>query len=130
MTVLLHKSRPMLADRLADTGLWVLAAINVLVALAFLLVLATLSPANAGDASACGGENLLVKYEKDDPAAFAKLRAEADAVPNGKGILWKIAKDGKPDSWLLGTMHVTDPRVLAMPEAARTAYAAAGTVIV
>lgn len=130
MTVLLQKSRLALADRLADTGLWLLAAINVLVAVSFLIVLATLSPANAQEPPACGGDNLLAKYEKDDPAAFAKLRAEADAVPNGKGILWKIEKDGKPASWLLGTMHVTDPRVLAMPEAARAAYAEADTIIV
>ena len=130
MIVLLHKSRLALADRLADTGLWLLAAINVLLALSFLIVLATLSPANAQETPACGGENLLAQLEKDDPAAFAKLRAEADAVPNGRAILWKIEKDGRPASWLLGTMHVTDPRVLAMPEAARTAYAAAGTVIV
>ena len=42
-------------------------------------------------------------------------RAEADATPNGKAIFWKVEKEGKPASWLLGTMHVTDPRVLAMP---------------
>ncbi|WP_119258982.1 TraB/GumN family protein [Shinella zoogloeoides] len=130
MTVLLHKTRLALADRAADAGLWLLAAINVLLALSFLLVLATLSPAHAQEPPACGGENLLVQYEKDDPAGYAKLRAEADALPNGKGIFWKIERDGRPASWLLGTMHVTDPRVLAMPEAARTAYAAASTVIV
>ena len=130
MIVLLHKSRLALSDRLANAGLWLLAAINVLLALSFLVVLATLSPAKAQETPACGGDNLLSKYEKDDPAAFAKLRAEADAVPNGKGILWKIEKDGKPASWLLGTMHVTDPRVLAMPAAARSAFAAAATVVI
>ena len=130
MTVLLHKGRLALADRLADAGLWLMAAIHVLTALSFLLVLATLSPARAEDLPVCGGENLLMKLEKDDPAGFAALRAEADAIANGKGILWKIEKEGVPASWLLGTMHVTDPRVLAMPEAARTAYAEAATVIV
>ena len=130
MTVLLQKSRLALADRLADAGLWLLAAIHVLVALSFLVVLATLSPAHAQEPPVCGGADLLAKYEKEDPAGFARLRAEADAVPNGKGIFWKIEKDGQPASWLLGTMHVTDPRVLAMPEAARTAYAEAATVIV
>jgi uncharacterized protein YbaP (TraB family) len=130
MTVLLQKSRLALADRLADAGLWLLAAIHMLVALSFFAVLATLSPAHAQEPPVCGGEDLLAKYEKDDPAGFARLRAEADAVPNGKGIFWKIEKDGQPASWLLGTMHVTDPRVLAMPEAARTAYAGAATVIV
>src|SRR6218665_3781773 len=130
MTVLLHKSRLVFADRLADAGLWLMAAIHVLVALSFLVVLAGLSPARAEELPACGGDNLLTKYEKDDPAGFARLRAEADAVPNGRGIFWKVEKDGRPASWLLGTMHVTDPRVLAMPDAARTAYGEAATVIV
>ena len=130
MTVLLHKSRLPRADRLADVGLWLLAAIHVLVALAFFLVLASLSPAHAQEPPVCGGNNLLAKYEKDDPVAFAKLRAEADAIPNGKAIFWKIEKEGQPASWLLGTMHVTDPRVLAMPAAARSAFAAAATVVI
>ena len=130
MTILPHKSIPMLSDRLAEAGLRLIAAIHVLVTLAFLAFLASLSPARAEEPPACGGENLLVQYAKDDPAAFAKLRAEADAVPNGKGILWRIEKDGRPASFLLGTMHVTDPRVLAMPAAARAAYEEAATVIV
>ena len=96
MTVLLHKSRMVLADRLASAGLWALATIHLLVALSVLVVLATLSPAHAQEPAACGGENLLTKYEKDDPAGFAKLRAEADAIPNGKGIFWKVEKDGQP----------------------------------
>jgi uncharacterized protein YbaP (TraB family) len=130
MIVTVRKSRNAIADRLADAGLWMMAALHVLVALSFLVVLATLSPAHAQEPPVCGGDNLLMKYEKDDPAGFAKLRAEADAIPNGKGIFWKIEKEGQPASWLLGTMHVTDPRVLAMPEAARTAYADASTIVV
>lgn len=130
MTVLLRKQHAAFADRLADAGLWALAAIHVLVALSFLFVLAALSPAHAEGPPACGGIHLLEKLEKDDPAGYAKLRAEADGVPNGKGIFWKIEKDGQPASWLLGTMHVTDPRVLAMPEAARTAFSAATTVVI
>lgn len=130
MTVLLHKSRLAFADRLADAGLWLMAALHALIALSFLVVLAGLSPARAEELPTCTGNNLLTKYEKEDPAGYAKLRAEADATPNGKAIFWKVEKDGKPASWLLGTMHVTDPRVLAMPEAARTAYDKAATVIV
>ena len=130
MIVTRQRRRIALADRLADAGLWTLAALHALVALSFLAVLATLSPAHAQEPPVCGGNNLLTQYEKDDPEGFAKLRAEADAVPNGKGIFWRIEKDGKPASWLLGTMHVTDPRVLAMPEAARNAYAGATTIVV
>ena len=42
MTVLLHKSRMAIADKLADSGLWLLAAVHVLFALSFLVVLAGL----------------------------------------------------------------------------------------
>ena len=130
MTVLLQKRRMAPADRLADAGLWLLAALHLVAALAFLVVLAAVSPAHAQAPPVCGGEDLLAKFQKDDPAGYAKLRAEADAVPNGKGIFWKIEKAGRPASWLLGTMHVTDPRVLAMPDAARTALADAATIVV
>ncbi|MFC3072205.1 TraB/GumN family protein [Shinella pollutisoli] len=118
-----------LVDRLADATLWLTAALHLLAALSLLAVLATLSPARA-EPPACSGRNILERLERDDPAAFATLRAEADAVPNGKGIFWRIEKPGTAPSWLLGTMHVTDPRVLAMPEPARAAFAAAETVIV
>jgi len=122
-------SRPAFADRLADAALWLTATLHLLAALAFLVALATLSPARA-ELPACGGENILERLEQADPAAFAKLRAEADAMTNGKGIFWKIERQGLAPSWLLGTMHVTDPRVLAMPEPARAAFAQAETVIV
>ena len=72
MTVLLHKSRLALADRLADAGLWLMAALHALIALSFLVVLAGLSPARAQDLPTCTGNNLLTKYEKDDPAGYAK----------------------------------------------------------
>lgn len=34
------------------------------------------------------------------------------AIPYGKGLFWKIEKDNREPSYLLGTMHVADPRVL------------------
>lgn len=117
------------ADRLADATLWLMAALHLLAALSLLAVLASLSPARA-EPPACGGEDILAKLERDDPAAHTKLRAEADAVENGKGIFWKIEKPGVAPSWLLGTMHVADPRVLAMPQPARAAFAGADTVVV
>jgi uncharacterized protein YbaP (TraB family) len=130
MIVTVRQTRIALSDRLADAGLWMLAALHVLIAVSVLALLATLSPAKAEEPPACSGSNLLAQFEKEDATGFARLRAEADAVPNGKGIFWKIEKTGSAPSWLLGTMHVTDPRVLAMPEAARTAYAGASTVVV
>ena len=35
---------------------------------------------------------------------------------NGKGLLWKIERDGVEPSWVFGTMHVSDERVTALPK--------------
>lgn len=40
----------------------------------------------------------------------------ADEVPYGKGLFWKLEKDDRKPSYLLGTMHVSDKRVLKMKE--------------
>nr|WP_306834534.1 TraB/GumN family protein [Neorhizobium huautlense] len=100
-----------------------MAALHVIVFLSFMVVLASLSPAHAQDAAApvCTGKNVLDELKAQDPARYAKVLAEAEKTPNGKGIFWKIEKDGVAPSYLLGTMHVTDPRVLAMPEGAADA---------
>lgn len=130
MNRIIRQGSATVLDRIADAALWLVAGVHLLAALALLSVLLSLSPARAQDAPVCGGDNLLAKLAQHDPEAFVALRAEADAVPNGKGIFWKIEKDGAPASWLLGTMHVTDPRVIAMPEPARAAFAGAGTVLI
>ncbi|MBD8555503.1 TraB/GumN family protein [Rhizobium sp. CFBP 8762] len=94
----------------------------------FLFVLGAV-PGQA-QADTCRGTNLLTQLQKNDPAAFAALQKEGASTPNGRGIFWKIEKDGVPTSYLLGTMHVTDPRVLEMPAPARAAFDAATTVVV
>lgn len=117
-------------DRLADSALWLVAMLHVLAAALFFSVLLSLSPASAAQEPTCGGENLLPRIQTSDPAAYGRLVAEAKATPNGQGIFWKIEKAGIAPSYLLGTMHVTDPRVLAMPDGARAAYENAETVVV
>ena len=115
--------------RLADGTLWLLAATHLVVAVSFLLVLLSVMPASA-QGSSCGGRDLLTELRQDKSERYKELVAEAAAVPNGKGLLWKIEKDGIGPSYLLGTMHVTDPRVVVMPPAARKAAAAASTVVI
>lgn len=76
----------------------------------------------------CAGTDLHAKLQRDDPAGFAAVEAEAAKAKNGKAIFWKIEKDGIAPSWLLGTAHVTDPRVTTMSPAAETAFTGAATV--
>jgi uncharacterized protein len=74
----------------------------------------------AAPASSCGGKNILDELQASDAQAYKAVRESADAVENGKGVLWKIEHKGSPDhpvSYLFGTIHVTDDRVIAMSPA-------------
>lgn len=86
--------------------------------------------ARATETMACDGKSLLDALSAEEPGKLAAARAEAEAVANGKGRLWRVEKPGAPPSWLFGTMHVTDPRVTQMPEAAQAAFDQAGTVVI
>lgn len=123
--------RPRWTHLLREQSLqWIVGALPFLLLTVLLLTLFSISPAKASQEVACKGVNLLDAMERDQPEVLAKVRAEADATPNGKGIFWKIEKDGVKPSWLLGTMHVTDPRVLVMPSGAREAAATADVVVI
>ncbi len=89
--------------------------------------------ARADDApAACAvhGINLIDGLEAKDPASWQEIQREADAVPNRKGLLWKIDKDGVEPSYLFGTIHLSDPRVLTLRKAADEAYRSASTVVI
>ncbi|MDX8495701.1 TraB/GumN family protein [Mesorhizobium sp. VK22B] len=118
-----------IADRAALVSLKLLAALNALFFLSFLVVLLLAGWAHA-EAPTCAGIDLLESLAKSDPAAFKKVETEAAAVPNGKGLLWKLEKPGEKPSFLFGTMHVTDARVTTLPAAAQKAYDGADTVVI
>lgn len=61
---------------------------------------------------------------------YAHIAAEAARVPNGVGRLYRLHRDGVPDSWLFGTMHMADPRVLDMPDAAEAALEGSSRVVI
>jgi len=109
--------------------LWLIAAFHMLLAASLLAVLFSITPAAAADDS-CSGKDLMAELKQSDPVRYAEVVKEADAVPNGKGIFWKIEKPGLKPSWLLGSMHVTDPRVLNLPAYAQTAHDNADTIVI
>ncbi len=76
------------------------------------------------------GVDLLKDLPRTDPAAWEHIHAAAEAIPNGHTVFWKIEKDGVAPSWLLGTIHFSDPRVLHLPDKADAAYHAAKTVVI
>ncbi|KAB2700678.1 polysaccharide biosynthesis protein GumN [Ochrobactrum sp. Kaboul] len=83
-------------------------------------------------APACSirGANLVDGVEKNDPALWKELRAEAESIPNHQGRIWKIEKDGVAPSYLFGTIHLSDPRVLELPKVVQDAYQSANTVVI
>ncbi|MEP3247308.1 MAG: TraB/GumN family protein [Sneathiella sp.] len=50
-------------------------------------------------------------------SAIAKSAApeNCQSIPYDNGRLWKVMKDGRPPSYVFGTMHSNDPRILFMP---------------
>jgi uncharacterized protein YbaP (TraB family)/TPR repeat protein len=46
----------------------------------------------------------------------------------GQGLLWRVARDGAPASHVFGTIHSSDPRVLALPVEVIEALAGATSV--
>ena len=76
------------------------------------------------------GVNLLDGLDKKDPKLWNELRADTESIPNHKGIIWKIEKDGLAPSYLFGTIHLGDPRVMKLPDAAAKAYASADTIVI
>jgi len=101
------------------------AALPLLLAMSFMAAL----PARAEEV-ACSGRDMIAAMAQDDPARLASLRQAAGAEPNGRGLLWRISKEGVAPSWLFGTMHMADPRVTTLPAAAQSAFDGADTLVI
>ncbi|MDI7862476.1 TraB/GumN family protein [Rhizobiaceae bacterium n13] len=113
-----------------DFAFWLLAILPLLLLASFVAVLVSVQSARAEETAACKGNNIIETLRANDPAAYQRVVDEAARTPNGKGNFWKIEKQGVSPSFLMGTMHVTDPRVLAMSPAAKQAHAGADTIVI
>jgi len=119
-----------IADRSAVLSMKLLAAVNILFFLSFLVVAALAAGQARADTPVCTGTDMLTALQKDDPGAFEKIEREAAATLNGKGLLWKLEKEGRAPSFLFGTMHMTDPRVTSLTPPAKAAFDASATVVI
>ncbi len=87
-------------------------------------VLASVLLLLAGEAqAACAGRDLYGDLKLKDPAAFASVEAAANAVPNSKGLLWKIEGAAAEPSYLFGTIHISDKRVVTLAPEVENAFA-------
>ena len=74
------------------------------------------------------GESLVPKLEANGD--LARIETEAAKTPNGTGRFWRVEREGLRPSFLFGTMHLTDPRILARPASVQAAEREARTVVV
>lgn len=86
--------------------------------------------AGAGETPVCGGKSILPELATRAPELSARLATAEKDIPNGGAVLWRITdKAGKTEpSHLFGTIHLTDPRVHALPAEARSAIEKARAV--
>ena len=85
-------------------------------------------PAAAED-SACGA-NLIAEAKREDAAKYEAIREAAKETPNGQGLLWKIERDGAKPSYLFGTMHMSDTRIVNLPEPVEEAFDTSETIVI
>jgi uncharacterized protein YbaP (TraB family) len=68
----------------------------------------------AGCETASGAEALVC-------LPVARVPIASEPIPYGDGLLWKVEREGVAASYLFGTIHVSDPRVLEIPVAVESA---------
>lgn len=119
-----------IANHVTNLSLWLIGFANILFLLAFLVTLLALGGQARAQGPACTGVDMIAALQQSDPQKLAQIRAEAAKTPNGEGRLWKIEKSGVEPSYLFGTMHMTDPRVVALPAAAEQAFAESDIVVI
>ena len=56
--------------------------------------------------------------------AFTPAGVAAELV-NGKGVLWRVSAPGGAPSYVFGTVHLSDPRVINLPEPVAEAFRSA-----
>ncbi len=106
-------------------------ALRVVVATLALAVMPAGFSAHAAEAAAgdkCKGVDMLAETKASNPDLYRRIMAEADATENSHALLWKIERDGRPASYLFGTVHLTDERVTQLSPAVELALGKAHTI--
>lgn len=95
--------------------------------IALLFLVALLLP-TAVVAKPCTGTDLIAQLERENPQRASTLRARAGSIPYSSGVIWKVEKPGVDPSWIFGTMHLSDERLLDLPPRAQSAFETARTL--
>ena len=105
-------------------------ALMLIFFLGFIAILIEATTARAETGATCSGTNLIDLYREQSPEKLEALLLEAEQIPNGKSIFWKIEKSGLEPSYLLGTMHMADERIAHLVGKRLEAFENSSTIIV
>jgi len=76
-----------------------------------------------------GDEKSTSEPSSGSPSLKTESHAGRDASLKAKGVFWRIERSGLRPSFLMGTIHVEDERVLQLPPAAEAAFNAADALV-
>jgi uncharacterized protein len=86
------------------------------------------APVEAAAPARCTGKDMLAELAEKAPEIHGRILAEARETANTEAVLWRVEREGRAPSWLLGTVHLSDERVATLTPAVRKALAEAKTV--
>lgn len=76
----------------------------------------------------CNGRDLIAELKNTNPEIHQRIISDGGKVVNTEAVLWKLTKPGLEPSYLLGTMHVSDPRMTALSDKVKAALATTKTI--
>lgn len=76
----------------------------------------------------CRGEDLLPRLAAEDGEAARRVDEAASRIQNGNAMLWRVTRAGTQPSYLFGTIHLSDDRVLNLSPTVREAIAGSRVV--
>jgi uncharacterized protein YbaP (TraB family) len=71
----------------------------------------------------CRGVDMLAEMQTTSPDLYKTVMDESHRTINTEALLWRIEKTGTAPSYLLGTMHLSDPRISQLSAKAKEAIA-------
>lgn len=72
--------------------------------------------------AACDIRNLVEELRQNEPATYQSLMEDAAQYANPEGVFWEVSHEALPHtSYVFGTLHKADPRVMNLPAPVQSA---------
>jgi uncharacterized protein YbaP (TraB family) len=77
----------------------------------------------------CHGHDLFPALKSEAPAAYAAIETAASTMPFRHGKLFRLSRTGSEPSYLLATLHLSDPRITSFSPQLTTALTGSKIVV-